>query len=219
MSVGGKFEVLLEGGTALLVEIVEETRRSSVARVLETRSVAPLPRPHVHLVLSMPRLPVFEAVIEKATELGVAAVHPVFSDHSFIRAADDALEKKRPRWEKIVLGATQQCGRGELMGLFPAERLDVVASTFNRSGGAVGLFVYEAAGGRDAKSGLAPAKGADLRQVWLFVGSEGGFSGREAEMFRGLGMQPITLGPQVLRVETACVALVAILKYELDQMR
>ncbi len=58
-----------------------------------------------------------------------------------------------------------------------------------------------------------------VENIWLVVGSEGGFSFKEVEAFRQAGLEPVTIGPQVLRVETACIALVSALKYEFDLMK
>ena len=69
------------------------------------------------------------------------------------------------------------------------------------------------------KQGVANLKNTghfeDLQELWVFVGSEGGFSQAEVAAFGGWGLQPVSLGEQVLRVETACITLMAILKYEL----
>ena len=217
MGMGARFEVLIEGGFAYLVEVVEESKRMSRAKVLESRLIPPLPSPQIHLILSVPRFPVFESTIEKAVELGVASVRPALSDFSFIRSSDDAFEKKRARFEKIVIGATQQTGRGDIMPVRRPERLDSLVSTFNLTAAAAGLFAYEGEGGAPAKEGVARL--GSPSEAWIFVGSEGGFSDREVAMFRAAGLQPVTLGPQILRVETACVALVSVLKYGFDQMR
>ena len=225
MRLGSRFEVIVEGGAAHLVEIVSETKHESLAKVIETRAIAPLPEPHLHLAISVPRFPVFEAVVEKSVELGIKEIHPFFSDFSFIRKQEDVFDKKRPRFEKIVQGATQQSGRGDLMPIAEPVSLHDLLSTFNRREGAQGLFAYEGDSGsrpetlgvREAMEGLRT--GRKLREAWLFVGSEGGFSEKEVDLFRSFGHKPVTLGAQVLRVETACVALTSIIKYGLDLMR
>lgn len=223
MGKGSKFEVL-HGGRAYLVEIVEESKHESRAQILEERVIAPRPKPDIVLVMAVPRFPVFEAVIEKAVELGVARIQPVFSEFSFIRTRDQVFDKKRPRWEKIVQSATQQSGRGDWMRIEAPMPLKDVLESLNRSPGARGLFAYEGEGVLSAKDGLKNLS-ADrsaqpgLEECWVFIGAEGGFSFREVELFREFGLLPVTLGSQVLRVETACVALVSILKYHFDQMR
>jgi 16S rRNA (uracil1498-N3)-methyltransferase len=224
---GSRFEVIVEGGNAHLVEIVSESKHESVAQILETRVIPALPEPHIHLALSIPRFPVFEAVVEKAVELGVKAIHPFFSEFSFIRTQSDVWEKKLPRFMKIVQGATQQSGRGDLMEIRPAVDLKNLVSTFNRDGQAQGLFAYEGEAVLSAREGIARMKaalsgssqGSQPKEAWAFIGSEGGFSEREVELFQSLDLKPVTLGTQVLRVETACVATVSIIKYDFDLMR
>ncbi len=217
LHLGAKFEVLNENGQAFLVEIIEEAKHFSRAQVLEIRQIPELPRPHLHLALSLPRFPTLEAVVEKSVELGVHSIHPFFSEFSFLRKKDDVLEKKAPRWQKIIQGATQQSGRGDWMSLEPVESLANILQDFNRRSNAGGLFAYEGQGVLTAKEGLARIK--NCTEVWLFIGSEGGFSENEVQTFQQFGLQPVTLGAQVLRVETACVALTSIIKYETDQMR
>jgi 16S rRNA (uracil1498-N3)-methyltransferase len=252
---GAKFEVILTGapgdssadaiggkagGVAHLVEIISESKQDSIAKILETRELPALPRPAIHLAMSIPRFPVFEAVVEKAVELGVTSIRPFFSDFSFIRTQSDIFDKKRARFEKIVMSATQQSGRGDLMTIGEPLDLAKLLQGFNPTGAARGLFAYEGTGDDlvDARNALSQMRGPmngsmngpmngpmngiggeTPPDVWLFVGSEGGFSDREVQLFQSVGLKPVTLGSQVLRVETACVALLSIIKYDFDLMR
>ena len=220
MHTGSKFEVIVGGQQkALFVEITGETKHESFAKVLETRTIEAIPFPHIHLAISIPRFPVFEAVVEKAVELGVFAVHPFFSDYSFIRKQEDTWAKKVPRFEKIIQGATQQSGRGDLMPISNPVDLKQILEKFNRADGAKGLFAYEGDSRLNAKEGVGAVAKSNPNEVWIFVGSEGGFSTSEVESFKEAGLATVTLGSQVLRVETACIALVSILKFDLDLMR
>jgi len=217
--VGSKFEVIVAGGAAHLVEVVSESKHETIARILETRRIPALPEPRIHLALSIPRFPVFEAVVEKAVELGVSAIHPFFSEFSFIRTQTDVWEKKLARFQKIVQSATQQSGRGDLMGIHEATDLQGVIGILNQTTRAQGLFAYEGEAVLTAKEGLERMRAEQPHEVWVFIGSEGGFSEKEVQLFQSLGLKPVTLGPQVLRVETACVATVSIIKYGFDLMR
>jgi 16S rRNA (uracil1498-N3)-methyltransferase len=231
MHLGSKFEVIVDGGRALLVEITTETKHESRARIIEERKIVELPRPHLHLVMAVPRFPIFEAVVEKAVELGVVSIQPLFSDFSYIRKQENVFDKKRPRFEKIVVSATQQSGRGDLMKIEEPQGIDDFLLNFNRAEGRAGLCAYEGVGVLTAREAVAQLKiqvgnqaqgasaGVSLGDVWIFVGAEGGFSEREVQLFQTVGLKPVTLGPQVLRVETACVALVSIIKYAFDLMR
>lgn len=218
---GSKFEVLTEEGKAYFVEVTALDKRSAQARVLEERQIAALKTPWIRVVLCLPRFPVMDAVLEKLVELGVKSVHPVFSEYSFLRNAGSLSDNKTQRWEKIVRSATQQSGRGEKMEIHPAEPLDDFLRRINRDSFFPGLFAYEGPSTLAVKEALQEIKAKKseaLQEIWLFVGSEGGFSNQEVQAFQQVGLSPVTLGPQILRVETACMALVSVLKYDLDLM-
>lgn len=220
--VGSKFELLIPSGEALLVEVTTVEKKHAFVRILEKRVVPPLPKPAIRLVLSVPRFPVMDSVVERAVELGVASIHPVFSDFSFVRSASSLPAGKVERWKKIVLSATQQCGRGELMTIHPAVPLkDFLQDKFNRADRPVGLFAYEGSAARHLREelqNLRQSHSTTPDEIWIFVGSEGGYSDQEVGYFTELGLSSVTMGHQVLRVETACLALVSVLKYEFDLM-
>lgn len=121
---------------------------------------------------------------------------------------------KRERMERIIKNATQQTGRGELMDLEGAISFDELLGLYKKSDSVRGIFAFEGEGGEPLKKQLAE-QGPQPEQIWLFVGSEGGFSRQEAEIFKEINLFPVSLGHQVLRVETACVTLLGIIKYEL----
>lgn len=218
---GDHFEVLFEGA-AFLVEVVAEKKRELLAIVREVRTIEPLPFPRVRVALAIPRFNVLESVLEKLVEMGVETVQPLFSDNSFIRTATETWEAKESRFNKIIQSATQQCGRGEKMQLKPAIKLaaflETLQAEINQKGETAGLFAYEI-GKTPIRELVTSISRKSPRAVWIFVGGEGGFSPAEARTFEACGFQSATLGRQVLRVETACVALVSVLKYELDLMR
>jgi len=216
--IGDKFEVLVGDGRARFCEMtaVQRGKRGfATARILEQRDIAPLKIPHLHLALSVSRFSTMDTVVEKAVELGVSSFQPLFSEHSFIRQVDKLSASKFQRWQKIVQGATQQSGRGSLMRLEPAQDLKRFLETMNRPPNAMGLFAYEGEG-RPLKQGLSDLDITGCEHLWLFVGSEGGFSAAEVELFRSRGLDPFCFGSQVLRVETACVALLSVIKYHHD---
>lgn len=220
--VGSKFEVIVPGGKALLVEVDQVAKHHATAHAIETRQIPPLPFPHINLVLSVCRYPVMDSVVERAVELGVNAIYPVFTDYSFIRSASSLPANKVDRWDKIVKSATQQCGRGELMPIHKAEPLKDLFARINRNPGFAGLFAYEGEAALSLRQGIQRIKerpnAGELKEIWLFVGSEGGYSTAEVEALQAAGLLSVTLGQQVLRVETACLALVSTLKYEFDLM-
>ena len=213
-TIGDKFEVICDH-KAYFVEITQQKKKSAIAKIIEQREIPELPEPHIHLALSLPRFQTVDRVVEKMVELGVKQVHLFSSDFSFIKPKAGELDKKQKRWQKIIQGATQQTGRGELMGLTEVTPLRVLLEKHFPHPGRWGLLAFEGEGGTTLKKRLESSP-KDLNEVWIFVGSEGGFSSQDIELFKDYKLLPVTLGDQVLRVETACVTLVSILKYSLE---
>jgi 16S rRNA (uracil1498-N3)-methyltransferase len=218
--IGSHFEVLGDQDRAHLVEVTAVTKKSATAKIISTRTLPSLPKPRLVLALSLSRYPVMDAVMEKAVELGVARVQPFYSDFSFIRKKDSLPASKQERWEKIVVSATQQTGRGDLMSIAEPVALEELGLQVNQNPHRRGLFAYEGTAPLGIKSYLQSISPLppSVEEFWVFVGSEGGFSSTEVQLFKNWGLEPVTLGEQVLRVETACIALLAVLKYELGQL-
>jgi 16S rRNA (uracil1498-N3)-methyltransferase len=219
IEVGNRFELLCGDGWAYFTELTQLEKRSATGRILEKRELQKIRKPFIHLCVSVPRFQKMDLILEKAVELGVYEVHPFVSDHSFVRSVNEALTGKQNRWLKIIQSATEQSGRGDLMRLSEPVQLKELFELFNRQPNAAGLFPYEGPSDSDIKSALTEVSAKVTDSIWLFVGSEGGFSLEEVAFFRSHQLKPVTLGSQVLRVETACLALVSVIKYHYDLMK
>ena len=220
--VGHHFEVLTEDSKAYLVEVTTREKKQARAKIIEERVIAQLPRPHVHLALSIPRFAVMDSIIERAVEMGVTSILPFYSEYSFIRKAANLPAGKKERWQKIVISATQQSGRGELMEIHDPIDWSQRRQHINPNDSSWCLFAYEGSGISSIQDHLkAKRKSFESppQDIWIIVGSEGGFSTAEAAEMQQLGLDPVTLGTQVLRVETACLTLVSVLKYEFGLLR
>jgi 16S rRNA (uracil1498-N3)-methyltransferase len=220
--VGHQFEVLTEDSKAYLVEITSKSKKYGEARIKEERKIQQLPAPHVHLALSISRYNVMDSIIEKAVEMGVKSILPFCSDFSFIRKPSNLPDGKIERWQKIVVSATQQSGRGELMKVYEPTDWSEMLKFINPSVENWCLFAYEGTSVLGVKEHLDAIKQITARppqNLWIIVGSEGGFSELEVSEMQQLGLNPVTLGSQVLRVETACMTLVAVLKYEFGLLK
>jgi len=221
LEMGSRFELIKGDQRAYLVELVSRTKKTALAKVLSYRDVESIPRPYLHLAISIPRFQKLDFIFEKAVELGAKRVTPFVSDYSFVRKLEEIKDNKAERWERIITAGTQQCGRGDRMELgVPATLRGLLEELSphwaNPNGSMKGLFLYEGASTLDLKQALERIKPTQPQELVIFVGSEGGFSRQELEMFETRGLQPVTFGAQVLRVETACMAILSILKYELN---
>ena len=211
---GDRFEVLPGNNEAVLVEIVSQSSKELSAHVISRRQLPELTKPYLTLALSVPKLPKVDWIIEKAVELGAFEIRPFVSDYSFLRKVSEISENRLARWQKLVQAATQQSGRGDLMKIHPATTLEKLLAEFNRNPATGGLFPYEGEARVNLPHALRELKNRNLDHLWVFVGSEGGFSQTEVELFARHGLSPTSMGEQILRVETACLALMSIIKYE-----
>lgn len=219
LTVGNKFEVLGFGSKAWVVELTEVGKKSAVAVKIDEREIQELPKPRIILCLSVARFQVMDSVVERAVEMGVSEIRPFFSDFSFVRSSSTLPQNKVERWQKIIVSATQQCGRGDLLNLHTACTFSELFKNFNNpTVSKMGLFAYEGAANNSIRQ-FAEKIHTELDEIWVFVGSEGGFSTQEVQQIQDLGLAPVSLGDQVLRVETACIALIAVLKYECGLLR
>lgn len=212
--VGSQFEVLLGDSKAHLVEVTALNKKELQGRKLSTRELPALKKPYITLALSVPKLPKVDWIVEKCVELGVAEIRPFVSDYSFLRKEAEISENRVARWQKLVHAATQQSGRGDLLKIGAATSLKKLLEEFNRNPSTGGLFPYEGEAQLALPSAIQQLKSQHLDHIWVFVGSEGGFSTSEVKLFAQFGLNPVSMGEQILRVETACLALVSIIKYE-----
>lgn len=141
--------------------------------------------------------------LQKATELGVAALQPVIAARSVGRVAGERAEHKRAHWQRVVIAACEQCGRNRVPQVLPPVKLDEYC---RRADSADGLLLSA-----DALLGLRAAAARLKGAVALAAGPEAGFSAEEEAMLVEAGFVPVRLGPRVLRTETAALAALAAL--------
>jgi len=155
-----------------------------------------------------------ELVLEKLTELGVSRLVPFQSERSLTLSERDARQKKSHRWPDLVVKAAKQCRRGMLPELFPV--LGWQQALYLAAQADLKLLLYEGETDwhlGDLLSGLPPASAS------LVIGPEGGFSKAEIETARGLGILPVSLGPRILRTETAALTAAALIQHRLGDLR
>jgi 16S rRNA (uracil1498-N3)-methyltransferase len=217
------FELINSSGHGFLVHVDTIEKKRATVSVVEVRKIPELKQPHIHMFMSMPKFSTLESVMEKAVEMGVHSIHPFYSDYSFVKNMQDKdLAHKQERWQKIIVSATQQSGRGELMRLEKPFSWKDFSQKINQLEIEQCLFFYEGEFTQNAKQAIAKFKDEQkvkpIKNIGLVIGSEGGFSTSEISSLHDLGLSPVTLGAQVLRVETACLTGLSILKYEFDLM-
>jgi 16S rRNA (uracil1498-N3)-methyltransferase len=156
----------------------------------------------------------FDLIVQKATELGVTRVVPLATDHTDVRLSSEGASKRLERWRRISLEALKQCGRRRLVEMTTPQTVGQLLEANTAAGSA--LLVFSEKGGlplRDAISAIGPT-----RSVFAVVGPEGGWSEAELLLMRQRGARAVTLGPRVLRTETAAIVVIAILQHLLGDL-
>lgn len=212
--VGEELELSDGKGTDALGEIAA-IQGEAVTVVLKTRrpSKGELPC-RVTLYQALPKGDKLEFIVQKAVELGVSAIVPVLTSRCVSRPDSRGMEKKLPRLGKIALEAAGQSGRGMVPVVRPLLTLEEAFTEMEKS--PCPILFYER-----AKTPLGRLLASRPPEISFLVGSEGGFSPEEAEQAKEQGLVLCTMGPRILRCETAPLyALSAIgYAYENSDMR
>jgi len=161
------------------------------------------------LYQGLPKADKMEFIIQKSTELGVMAVVPVAMERSVAKLEGKDALKKAERWQKIAREAVKQCARARV----PEVRAPQKLSALREELAALDLLIVPWEDARDGSIAacLAPFAGRPGLRVGILIGPEGGISPREAEWLReAAGGRLVTLGPRILRTETAGLAAIAI---------
>lgn len=206
LQAGAQITLLDDQGHAYAVEITTLQRRLALGFVQQQLPDPPEPARQLTLYQCSLKADKFEWILQKGTELGVAAFVPVISERSVVRPAA-ALLKKYERWHAIIQEAAEQCGRGRLPTLAePRAWPDAVEH-------AAGLRLLP----WEVTAQQAPRLASFLlgsvprpTTVSLLIGPEGGVSAGEALAAQQAGWQAVSLGDQILRAETAALAAVAV---------
>ena len=173
----------------------------------------PEPVPRIALAQALPRGPRFELILEKATELGVARVIPLLSERCVVRLPAGGGMAKRRHWQQILVNAGKQSGTLFLPRLDPVRPvLEFLAEPPTAECRLVAALSPDS---RPLWELLAPAPAGPPADILIMVGPEGDFTPVELGAARARGFRPLSLGPQVLRSETAALCAVATAAYEL----
>ncbi len=151
-----------------------------------------------------------DLTIQKSVELGVHKIVPVISDRCVVKL--DGKSGKSDRWQKIALEAARQSGRDIVPVVTEPVRF---AQAVKNAGAGLKIIPWEEARGVTLHDVLTE-RGEAESVISVFIGPEGGFTAAEADMARGNDIVPVTLGPRILRTETAGPAVLAMIMYETE---
>jgi 16S rRNA (uracil1498-N3)-methyltransferase len=169
------------------------------------------PAHRVTLYQSLPKTGKMETIIQKCTELGVAAIAPVVSERCVVRPEKD-WENKRQRYQRVAYEAAKQSKRGVIPEVLPLKPL--AACDFSQYD--LVLFAYEEEREYMLKQALRTEQARTAKNIAVIIGPEGGFEESESAQLCENGAVRVSLGTRILRTETAGMAMLAMVLYELE---
>jgi 16S rRNA (uracil1498-N3)-methyltransferase len=203
-------------GTDWICELTSDNRHAVVLKVRFQQKIKPLPY-EITLGQAVPKGQFMDAIVRKATEIGVARIVPLESERTQVRLDEERQDKKIEKWQIAAIEAAKQCGNSYVPPVAPVQK----AGNFmeKSSGYDLKLIASLQPGTKSLKTVLAEfraTRGRPPQKVLWLVGPEGDFTPAEMSQSKNAAFEPITLGPLVLRCETAAVYALSILTYELQ---
>jgi 16S rRNA (uracil1498-N3)-methyltransferase len=198
-------------------ELVNDSKSAAVLGVRSSRQAPPLAY-ELTLGQALPKGPLFDAIVRKATELGARRIVPLASDRSQVHLEGDRQDKKIEKWQTAAIEAAKQCGNPFVPDVAPIESAKAFIKTANNFDlKLVASLETDAGALQDALRKFRDEQGHPPKRVLWLIGPEGDFSAEELALAKAHGFVPITLGPLVLRCETAAVYAMSVTNYELQR--
>jgi 16S rRNA (uracil1498-N3)-methyltransferase len=205
----GSEVTLIEDGGAQLCGVIEQLGAKSLTVRIGSRKLAPEQAEGLRITLyqGLPKGEKLDLILQKCTELGVAEVVTFDAARSIVKLRGERSAGRLERCEKIVQEAARQSGRVSAPRVSIGGNLDAVLREARQS---VKLLLWEGERIVRLRDGL---EAQQPKSVAIVVGPEGGLSAEEVEQAMGYGFTPVSLGPRILRTETAGLAMVSILQF------
>ena len=212
----GDRAVLFNGhGREISAEVVDLARDEIRFRKLHEHETQPL-RVRITLGQAIPKGKNMDLIVQKAVEIGAAEIAPLISERTIVDLDKHEAEQKRAKWQQIAIEAAKQCGQNWLPAIQTPQKLKEFFSHAGKSDlNMIGSLQPDALHLKKILSDYCEQHGERPKSVVMLVGPEGDFTPAELALAKSNGCLPITLGPIILRVETAAIYCLSVLSYEL----
>ncbi len=195
------------------IELTEINADYAAGKILGKTAFEREPELKVTLYQGIPKQAKMELIIQKTVELGVTTVIPVFTENTVVLDKGN-FDRKIERWQKIADEAVKQCRRGRIPEIENSMKFSQATKHMKEND--LNIFCYEDEKKTTLKQVLRQIPRGKIKKLGLIIGPEGGFSEGECVMAAEAGAVSASLGKTVLRVETASVASLAMVMYELE---
>ncbi|MDR5657973.1 16S rRNA (uracil(1498)-N(3))-methyltransferase [Serpentinicella sp. ANB-PHB4] len=198
-------------------KIISITKEEVLVEIAKHESLNTEPRVNITLFQSVPKSTKMDWITQKATELGVNKIVPVITKRTVVNfKTDKDKEKKKQRWTKIVTEAAKQSKRGKIPDVdMPISFHHSIEMSKNYD---LNILAYENEKQIGIKKLLRDINNEEIINIGVWIGPEGGFDHSEIQMIEDKNIEMITLGPRILRTETAGAVLISTIMYELGDL-
>ena len=212
----GERVVVFNGrGHEITAEITKVTRKEIQMRKLHEARVPPL-RCEITLAQAIPKGKNMDLIVQKAVELGAAKIAPIISDRTIVHLQDKEAVQKQAKWQQLAIEAAKQCGQNWLPTVeIPRKLSDFLDGAAPLQLRLIGSLQSDALHLKRVLAEYESEHEFRPTSVLMCIGPEGDFTPAELNLARSHGCRPITLGPIILRVETAAIYCLSVLSYEL----
>jgi 16S rRNA (uracil1498-N3)-methyltransferase len=216
MQTGDKLVLFNGAGRELTAEITNVDDEEIRLRKLHESETAPL-RCRIVLGQAIPKGKNMDLIVQKAVEIGAAEIVPIISDRTIVHLDSESASQKQTKWQQIAIEAAKQCGQNWLPSVQTPKKLAEFFSTSDQAFDLrlIGSLQPDAQHLKKILEIYLTEHVERPRTVLMLVGPEGDFTPAELALARRHGCEPITLGPIILRVETAAIYCLSVLSYEL----
>ena len=206
--VGDEVVIVDIAGQAAIATITSIDQGKAMLTVLERLSEAREAPITVVLAQGLTKSDKMDYIVQKSTELGITAVIPMAADESVVKYDITKQQSRQRRWQKIASEAAKQCHRNTIPDIGDVQMLEQVLEDAKADTNI--MMFYEGDTPLGIKQALTDSRPGSYL---IIVGPEGGFSAREVALAKAKGVQLVTMGPRILRTETAAIAAVSIVMY------
>ncbi|NPV26859.1 MAG: 16S rRNA (uracil(1498)-N(3))-methyltransferase [Firmicutes bacterium] len=212
---GDEVEVFDGVGNAYLVKLTHLSAQEAAGQIIRLLDRKTEPPIQVVLVQGLPKGDKMDLIVQKCTELGVTRILPVETERVVVRLTPEKGRERQRRWQRIALEAAKQCRRDRVPVIEPITTW--AQALQNLPDSVWGLLPWEEERRCGLKS-LLRQTGLTPKLVYVFIGPEGGLSSSEIEAAISAGVICVSLGPRILRTETAGLAALTMILYELGDL-
>lgn len=218
LNIGDKISINDLEGTEYLGEITDINKKQVLVKLLEKLPINNESPINIYLYQGLPKSNKMDLIVQKGTELGVKEITPVLTERVVVKGELSEF-KKVDRWNRISLEACKQCKRTLIPKInSPIEFDELIKDIQSMDLIIVPYENEEGFGIKNVMSSLKDEVKNEVKNVAVVVGSEGGFEQFEIDKLKALGAYIVTLGPRILRTETAGFVCVSLLMYELGDI-